>query len=86
MKFSRQKYWGEFPFPTPGDLPDAGIKTLSPVSPALPGGFFTTVPPGKPQSQVKTRVKPIILLSVQMGLSKPSFSSVAFPYDIGDLG
>ena len=27
------------PFPTPGDLPDPGIK---PISPALPGGSFTT--------------------------------------------
>ena len=27
------------------DLPGPGLK---PVSPALPGGFLTTVPPGKP--------------------------------------
>ena len=33
------------PFPSPGDLPDAGIK---PVSPALAGGLITTEPPGKP--------------------------------------
>ena len=32
-------------FPSPGDLPDSGIK---PKSPALAGGFFTTDPPGKP--------------------------------------
>ena len=36
------------PFPTPEGLPDPGIKPLSLVSPALAGGFFTTVPPGKP--------------------------------------
>ena len=35
------------PFPTPGDLPDAGIKPTSPESPALVGRFFTTEPPGK---------------------------------------
>ena len=35
------------PFPTPGDLPKPGIKPASLVSPALAGGFFTTVPPGK---------------------------------------
>ena len=29
------------PFPSPGDLPDLGIK---PTSPALAGGFFTTEP------------------------------------------
>ena len=25
MKFSRQEYWGGLPFPSPEDLPDAGI-------------------------------------------------------------
>ena len=35
------------PFPTPGDLPDPGIKLASLASPALAGGYFTTVPPGK---------------------------------------
>ena len=33
------------PFPSPGNLPDPGIK---PISPALAGGFLTTEPPGKP--------------------------------------
>ena len=35
-------------FPSPGDLPDAGIEPTSSESPALAGGFFTTEPPGKP--------------------------------------
>ena len=35
---------GGLPFPTPGDLPDPGMKPTCPVSPALAGGFFTTVP------------------------------------------
>ena len=48
MEFSRQEYWSGLPSP-PGDLPDTGIGPTSPVSPALAGGFFTTVPPGKPQ-------------------------------------
>ena len=38
MGFSRQEYWNGLPFPSPGDLPDPGIK---PGSPALAGGFFT---------------------------------------------
>ena len=50
MEFSRQEYWSMLPFPTPGDLPDAGIELRSPESPALAGGFFTTVSPGKPLS------------------------------------
>jgi len=49
MEFPRQEYWNEWPFPTPGDLPDSGI---NPVSPALAGGFFTTVPPGEPVDDV----------------------------------
>ena len=48
MEFSRQEYWSGLPFPTPGDLPDPGIKPTSPVSPALAGRFLTTGPPGKP--------------------------------------
>ena len=31
-----------------GDLSNPGIKPASLVSPALAGGFFTAVPPGKP--------------------------------------
>ena len=43
MGFPRQEYWSGLPCPPPGDLPDPGIK---PVSPALQ--VFTTQPPGKP--------------------------------------
>jgi len=46
MRFSRQDSWSGLPFPSPGDLPDPGIKPTSPVSPALAGGFFTAEPPG----------------------------------------
>ena len=31
MEFSRQEYWSGLPFPIPGDLPNPGIKTVSPV-------------------------------------------------------
>ena len=48
MEFFRQEYWSGLPFPSPGDLPDPEIEPASPASPALAGGFFTTVPPGKP--------------------------------------
>ena len=44
MEFPRQEYWSGLPLPTPGDLSDPGIETVSPVSPALAGGFSTTVP------------------------------------------
>ena len=31
MGFSRQEYWSGLPFPSPGDLPDPGIKPRSPT-------------------------------------------------------
>ena len=47
MGSARQECWSGFPFPSPGDLPNPGIK---PVSPVLAGGFFIIEPPGKPES------------------------------------
>ena len=41
---ARRLEW--LPFPSPGDLPDPGIK---PMSPALAGRFFTSEPPAKPR-------------------------------------
>ena len=41
IEFSRQEYWSELPFPTPGDLPDPGVEPVSLVFPELAGGFFT---------------------------------------------
>ena len=45
MEFSRQEYWSGLPFPSPGDLPDPGIK---PGSPALQADALPSEPPGKP--------------------------------------
>ena len=44
MGFSRQEYWNGLPFPSPGDLPDPGIK---PVSPSFQADALTTEPQGK---------------------------------------
>ena len=44
MGFPRQEYWNGFPFPSPEDLPNPGIKSKSPVSPTLAGRFFTPAP------------------------------------------
>ena len=52
MGFPRQEYWSELPFPSPGDLPDPGIKPMSLASPALAGGLFTTSQPGKTSDQI----------------------------------
>ena len=50
--FSRQEYWRGLLFPPPGNLPNPGIKPVSPAAPALAGGFFTTEPPGKPRANL----------------------------------
>ena len=42
MRFSRQEYWSGLPFPSPGNLPNPGIKLVSLASLALAGRFFTT--------------------------------------------
>ena len=31
MEFSRQEYWNRLPFPSPGDLPNPGIKPRYPA-------------------------------------------------------
>ena len=46
MEFSRHYYWIGLPFPFLRYLPGPGVK---PATPSLAGGFFTTVPPGKPK-------------------------------------
>ena len=50
LGFPRQEHWNELPFPSLGDLPDSGVK---PMSPAFAGGFFTAEPPGKPNEDRK---------------------------------
>ena len=50
IKVSRQEYWSGLLFPPPGDPPAPGIKPTSLASPALAGKFFTTEPPGKPDT------------------------------------
>ena len=48
MEFSRQENWSGLPFPSPGGLSNPGIEPTPPASNALAGGFFPTLPPGKP--------------------------------------
>ena len=44
MEFSQQEYWSGLLFPSPGDLPDPGIK---PVSPALQADSLPLRPLGR---------------------------------------
>ena len=69
MEFPRREDWSRLPFPPPEDLPNPGIK---PMSPALATGFFITEPPGKPFLYL--RILQIRLIS---SLEKPHFLTMA---------
>ena len=47
MEFSRPEYWTGWPFPSPGDVPNPGIK---PRSPALKVDSLLAEPQGKPKN------------------------------------
>ena len=44
QEFARKEHWGVLPFPSPGDLPDPGVK---PGSPALQEDSLLSEPPEK---------------------------------------
>ena len=50
-EFFRQEYWSGLPCPSPGDLPDPGIK---PESPKLQTDSLPSEPPGKPYTNKST--------------------------------
>ena len=49
MEFSRPEYWSEWPFPSPGDLPNPGSKSRSP---AFQVDSLPAEPQGKPKNTV----------------------------------
>ena len=56
MEVSRQEYWSGLPFPSPGDLPNTGIKSRSPALqvdslPSQQPGKFTAGPWQMPESE-----------------------------------
>ena len=57
MGFSRQEYWSGLPFPSPGDLPNPGIK---PRSPALQADALPSKPPGKQKVLLRPGALPLI--------------------------
>ena len=61
MEFSRQEYWSGLPFPSPGDLPDPGIK---PGSPALQADALPSEPSGKHQYPHWGQVKEVFLNTI----------------------
>ena len=48
--FSKQEYWSELPFPSPGHLPGPGIE---PGSASLQADSLLSEPPGKPMLALK---------------------------------
>ena len=46
MEPSKQEYWSELSFPSPGDLPDGGVE---PTSPTLQVDSLLSEPPGEPE-------------------------------------
>ena len=54
MGFSRQMYWSGLPFPSPGDLPNPGVK---PRSPTLQADALPYEPPGKPEGGGKAQLQ-----------------------------
>ena len=58
--FSRQEYWSELPFPSPGDLPNPGIK---PTYLTLAGRFFTWEAPVSPYLAFKFNHNRIVAIS-----------------------
>ena len=75
MEFPRQEYWSGLPFPSPGDLPDPGIKLESPV---LAGRFFTTELSGKLRRE--------LIFHPQPGRSRRSPVSPTGVMSAGSLG
>ena len=65
--------------PSPGDLPDPGLETVSPVALALQADSFTTEPLGKPLDFI---TGPDIMLDVS---SKMNANSV-LPIDADSFG
>ena len=80
LRYSRQEYWSGLPFPSPGDLPDAGVE---PGSSALQADSLPTEPQGKPshhvtsqQQQVAMKANGVLKLTLNPLfnlLSKPVF-------------
>jgi len=66
MGFSREEYWRELPFPSPGDLLDPGIKL---GSPGLQAGSLPSETPGKSQGERREDIKQVEGYFKSMGAS-----------------
>ena len=71
MGFSRQEYWSGLPFPSPGDLPDPGIK---PGSLAFQADALTSEPPGKPKRSYE-----VLQASCSLNINFPTIPELIEP-------
>ena len=75
----RQEYWKGLPFPSPGDLSNPRTET---VYLELAGRFFTTEPPGKPESDYTCFQRPQWLVNVsnreQVPPTGPVISQISY--------
>ena len=62
MQFFRQDYMSGLPFPSPGCLPDPGIKPMSLVSPASAGRLFMSWATGEAQYSLHLEPKSVRFL------------------------
>ena len=67
MEFFRQEYWSGLPFPSPGDLPNPGIKPGSPalqaatlLSEPLPVNFFWMTRTLKKKKKIKNKTLKVL--------------------------
>ena len=78
MGFPRKEYCSGLPFPPLGDLPHPGIEH---ESPALAGGFSTTVPTGKPLACTPLYVIEIVRYNLNHERTSPLHNAQALEVD-----
>ena len=74
LGFSRQEYWSGLPFPSPGELPDPGLK---PRSPPLQADASTSEPPGKPQTKRKQEMNPVLRMEQHWMIGKLEYTNIS---------
>ena len=77
MGFSRQECRGGLPFPSPGGLPDPGIK---PRSPTFQADALPSEPPGKPPFNALNHYQNQPRLSNECILNKQSLNLYSYPH------
>ena len=89
MGFSRQEYWSRLPFPSPGELPDAGIE---PGSPTLQADALLTELCGKPYIKFSLKISHVYISKAEELTSKVDVETEmlelyeAFLYNHSQLG